>query len=99
MTRMDVRGKSREELDVLLAGVRRERLYDLIHELATLEEHFTPLELARARRMPKRTIVQMCVQGRIPGTHKPDASKWRISRRGVEQWDASTQVTPLQPAR
>ena len=96
--RLDVRGKSREEIAELLRSARRERLYELIYELATLEEHFTPKEIARARRLSPRAVLNFCRAGKIPGAHKPLENGWRISRRGLEQWDQDTCVTPLRDA-
>jgi hypothetical protein len=83
------------EIGELLKNVRRERIYDLIHELATLEEHWTPLELARARKMPKSAIDKLIRAGSMPGVHRPSDNVTRISQSGVEAWDRSTQVTEI----
>jgi hypothetical protein len=93
--KLDVRGKSREQIGELLRSKRRDGLLDLIYQLANIEDHFTPLEVARARRMEKYAVVALCRDGKIPGTHKPSANQWRISASGLEEWDRSTCVTPL----
>lgn len=89
----EVTGKSRQEIEDLLAGAKRARLLDLIHELANVEPHYSPRTVGRAREMSARTITELCRAGKIPGVHKPLVNGWRISRSGLKQWDEQTRVT------
>jgi hypothetical protein len=95
MKRLDVRGRSRLEIAELLKNVRRDRIYDLVHELVTIEEHWSPEELARARKVPKSSIDKAIRAGRMPGVHRPSPNVTRISQSGVEAWDRATQITPV----
>lgn len=95
MTRLEVRGMTQEQIAERLKNAPRARIYQLIHELVAIEEHFTPAEVARARRLSKRKVVELCAQGSIPGAHKPLDNGRRISATGIAQWDDNTRVTPL----
>jgi acetolactate synthase small subunit len=91
--KLNLIGKSRDEIARAVARKRPEELVDIITELATIEPHFSPKTIARARQMSQRRIVEMCRTGEMPGAHKPLANGWRVALSGIRQWDESTAVT------
>lgn len=89
--KIDVMGKTREQLGDLLGRKRPAELIDIIHELATLEPFFSPRTIARARGMSKRRIVKMCKDQELRA-HKPSPNNYRVPLSAVREWDANTAV-------
>lgn len=90
--KIDLRGKSRDEIDHLTKGWRRDRFLDAIHELATIEPHYSPRTVAKAREMRPLTIAKLCANGTIPDCHKPLQNGWRIPDSSLRKWDKATRV-------
>lgn len=53
----------------------------------------TPEDAAEILRVPVRTVVQLCAQGRIPGAAKV-GRRWRIPRAGLDRIYASVDSEP-----
>lgn len=91
--RIDLRGRSLEEIEELTRSWRRRRFQESLHELATVECKFTAEQVAKAYQLPKRTIVELCKAGKIRA-NKPLDNKWRISHAALRAWDAATSTAP-----
>jgi hypothetical protein len=91
MKKIDIRGKSRDEIKVLLRTRRRKSLLDIIRELGTLDQHFTAEQIARARCLPKREIIKKMKAGELQG-NKLTPYRWTASLSAIRDWDAATAV-------
>lgn len=88
---MELPADSAKELDRLLRRKERHELHRLIAQLATLEVFFTPAEVAKARRLPPRTVSELCKRGEIRA-HQPLSKRWRIPLSAVREWDRNTAI-------
>lgn len=84
-------GKSYEEIEHRLSGMKRDRLVKVIQQLATLEPHFSPEQLAGFRGLTVKAILKRIHEHRLRA-HIPSHNRYRIPRSAVEEWDASTRV-------
>ena len=89
--KINVIGKSREEIDQALRHKRPEELLDIISELATLEPFFSPRTIAAARGISQRRLVAMC-KNRTIRAHKISENNWRVPLSAVREWDENTAV-------
>jgi hypothetical protein len=92
--KLAVNGKSHDELANLLKSRRRKDLLSLIAATVSLDQHFTALEIARARKMPKRVVIAKMKSGELRGHHST-THRWTSSLSEIRQWDESTAVKPL----
>jgi hypothetical protein len=89
--KLNLIGLSRDRIAAALARKRHDELIDIIAELATLEPHFSPRTVARARGLSQRRIVAMC-RSQTLRAHKPLPNGWRIPLSAIHEWDAQTAV-------
>jgi hypothetical protein len=87
---MNLSGKGREDIARILATKTRAELLDIIFSLATVEQHFTPAEIARRSGMTKRTVLADIHKGRFGGEYyKRAANQITVSASGVNAWRRS----------
>jgi hypothetical protein len=92
--RIDVVGKSREEIDALLAKTPRETLLQIIYRLATLEPHFSVREFAALRRLRRDTVLALIRDKKIKPIHTPtDRGDYRIPLSAVRDFDQRTAIS------
>lgn len=60
----------------------RARIVDRVRRLPEAEAILTPDETALALAIPKKTVIALCAQGRLPGAFKA-GRRWRIPGRAV----------------
>lgn len=94
MKRIDVVGKSKEEIERLLAKTPRKTLLDIVAGLASLEPHLTVVEFAARRRLTRNQVIKMIRDRKIPGVHVPtDRGDYRISLSGALEFDRRTAIS------
>lgn len=89
--KIDLRGKSRDEIAELTKRWKPDRFVAALHELATIEPFFSPRTVAKAREMSPRVIAELCRSGVIRA-HRPLENGWRIPLSAVREWDGRTAV-------
>ena len=90
---MNLSGKSREEIQRAVAGKTRTQLIDIIFALSTVEQHFTPSQIASRSGMTKRTVLLDIHRGRFNGEYyKRAGNQITVSASGVNAWRRSFRV-------
>lgn len=93
--RQRVLGKSRAVIATLCVNVPRGDLYDLIHDLATLEVHVTDREIASRRRMGWRKVQKLMRSGDIaPSFHNGRTNPYTAPLSAVHSFDERKRVKP-----
>lgn len=87
----DLTGKSYEDIAERLRGMKRDRLVKIIQQLATLEPHFSPEQIAAARGLPVKAILQRIRENQVRA-HMPAHNRYRVPRSAVEAWDTRTLI-------
>jgi hypothetical protein len=89
----DLIGKTREQIDRALRDKTRTELIDMIHSLATVEQHFKPAEIASRSGMKKRTVLADIHAGKFGGEYYNRAeNQITVSASGVNAWRESFRV-------
>lgn len=91
---LEVVGKSRDEIAAALRGVRRDRIYDLVYQLATDPPQFRTATVARNRELHPRTVLRLIERGELVG-QKIAAKDYRISLPALQDYDRRTRVGPV----
>ena len=95
---MNLSGKSREEIQRAVAGKTRTQLIDIIFALSTVEQHFTPSQIASRSGMTKRTVLLDIHRGRFNGEYyKRAGNQITVSATGVNAWRRSFRVEVAHP--
>src|SRR5262252_9691147 len=95
---MNLSGKSREEIQSAVAGKTRTELIDIIFALSTVEQHFTPSQIASRSGMTKRTVLLDIHRGRFNGEYyKRAGNQITVSASGVNAWRRSFRVEVAHP--
>ena len=90
---MNFSGKSREEIEQAVARKTRAELIDIIVSQSTLEQHFTPRQIASRSGMTKRTVLADIHAGRFGGEYfKRSGNQITVSATGVNAWRRSFRV-------
>jgi len=93
---MDLRGKTRKQIEVALAHRTRSELLDIIFSLTTVEQWFKPSEIAARSCINKRAILKDIRDGKF-GTYFCRAeNSIAVAASGVNQWRRSFRV-PANP--
>ena len=87
--KLEIIGKSREEIERLLARKERHELLDLIANLANLEPMFSPERIAAARELAPATVLGLMKTGVIRA-HLVSHNRYRAPLSAVRAWDAQT---------
>lgn len=91
MKRLDVIGQSRDQIERLTHNLRRADLLDLLARAVSLETFFSAAEIATARRMTKRAVLEAMKKGELRA-HKPTPYRWVASLGDIRAWDQQTAV-------
>lgn len=87
------KGKTRGQIAAALNDAPREKLLDIIFSLSTVEEHFTPAEIAGRSKMSKSAVYSDIRRGRFGGEYFKRSSKQvTVSASGVNAWRSSFRV-------
>lgn len=89
---MELIGKSPEQIEEMLRGVKRDRLIRIIQELTSLEPFFSPEQVGRARGITIASVMKK-VRANELRAHLL-GNRWRIPLSALKHWDRTTMVTP-----
>jgi hypothetical protein len=89
---MNLKGKTREEIDRQLAGRSRSELIDLIFSLSTVEQWFKPSEIAARCCVNKRAILKDIRDGKFGDYYCRAENSIAVPASGVNQWRRSFRV-------
>ena len=89
---MNLKGKTREEIDRQLAGRSRSELIDLIFSLSTVEQWFKPSEIAARSCINKRAILKDIRDGKFGDYYCRAENSISVPASGVNQWRRSFRV-------
>ena len=90
---MNLRGKTREEIELKLAHKSRSELLDLIHSLVSVEVHLKASEIAARAGINKRAVLRDIRDGKFgPYIARADNSLL-IPTSGVNRWLARFRVS------
>jgi hypothetical protein len=83
---MNLRGKTREQLEAALAHKSRSELLDLIHSLTTLEQLVKPSEIAARSCLNKRAVLRDIRNGKFGDYYCRAENSLAIPLSGVNKW-------------
>jgi hypothetical protein len=89
---MNLRGKTREQLQAALAHKSRPELIDLIHSLVTVEQLLKPAEIAARSCLNKRAVLRDIRDGKFGDYYCRAENSIAIPASGVNQWRNSFRV-------
>jgi hypothetical protein len=98
---VNLRGKTREQLEVALRAKSRSELIDLIHSLVTVEQLLKPSEIAARSCLNKRAILRDIRDGKFGDYYCRAENSIAIPVSGVNKWRTNFLVPakPTQEAR
>ena len=83
---MNLTGKTREQLDTMLAHKSRSELIDLIHSLVTVEILLKPAEIAARSCINKRAVLRDIRDGKFGDYYCRAENSIAVPASGVNQW-------------
>ena len=83
---MDLRGRTREELERLLAGKSRAELLDLVFSLTTVEQLLKPSEIATRSCINKRAVLRDIRDGKFGECFCRADNSIAVPASGVNAW-------------
>jgi hypothetical protein len=89
---MDLRGKTREQIDSALAGKSRSELLDIIFSLTTVEQLFKPAEIAARSRLNKRSVLRDIRDGKFGHYYCRAENSIAVPASGVNKWRSNFRV-------
>ena len=100
-TDMNLRGKTREQLEVALRPKSRSALIDLIHSLVSVEQLLKPSEIAARCGLNKRTVLRDIRDGKFGDYYCRAENSIAVPASGVNRWMTNFLVPgkPKQEAR
>src|SRR5436305_3863002 len=93
---MNLRGKTREQLEAALAHKSRSELLDLIHSLTTLEQLVKPSEIAARSCLNKRAVLRDIRNGKFGDYYCRAENSIAVPASGVNKWRSGFRV-PARP--
>jgi hypothetical protein len=87
--RMNLVGKSKEQIEQATRNKKRHELIEIIYSLATFEPMFKPQEIATRRRMSKGKVLGLIKTG-VLRAHKPLDNALRVPLSAIRDWDSQT---------
>jgi hypothetical protein len=90
---MNLTGKTREQLDVMLAHKSRSELIGLIHSLVTVEILLKPAEIAARSCINKRAVLKDIRDGKFGDYYCRAQNSLAVPASGVNQWRRSFRVS------
>jgi hypothetical protein len=92
---MNLRGKSRKQVEAALTNKSRSELIALIHSLLTVEQLFKPAEIAARSCLNKRAVLRDIRNGKFGDYYCRAENSIAVPASGVNQWRSRFRV----PAR
>ena len=86
MADMNLRGKTRDEIEAMLAHKSRSELLDLILSLVTVEQLFKPSEIAARSCLNKRAILRDIRNGKFGPYFCRAENSIAVPASGVNSW-------------
>jgi hypothetical protein len=83
---MNLRGKTREEIELKLANKSRSELIDLIHSLVTVEILLKPSEIAARSCINKRAVLKDIRDGKFGDYYCRAENSIAVAASGVNAW-------------
>src|SRR6266536_1999886 len=83
---MNLRGKTREQLESALAHKSRSELIDLIYSLLTIEQFFKPSEIAARSCLNKRAVLRDIRDGKFGDYYCRAENSIAVPASGVNKW-------------
>ena len=96
LRRMNAKGKTREQIEFVLAKKSRTELLDLIFSLVTVEQLFKPSEIAARSCVNKRTVLRDIRDGKFGDYFVRAENSIAVPASGVNAWRDSFRVPPKQ---
>ena len=89
---MNLRGKTREQLEAALAHKSRSELIDLVHSLVTVEQLLKPSEIAARSCLNKRAVLRDIRDGKFGDYYCRAENSIAVPASGVNKWRNSFRV-------
>ncbi len=89
---MNLRGKTREQIEVALRNSSRSDLLDLIFSLATVEQLFKPSEIAARSRLNKRAVLRDIRAGKFGHYFCRAENSIAVPASGINDWRRAFRV-------
>ena len=89
---MNLRGKSREQLETVLAHKSRAELLDLIYSLVTVEPLLKPSEIAARSCLNKRAVLRAIRNGELGDYYCRAENSLAVPLSGVNKWRRTFRV-------
>src|SRR5438034_9361541 len=89
---MNLRGKTREQLEAGLAHKSRSELIDLIHSLVSVEQLLKPAEIASRSCLNKRAVLRDIRDGKFGDYFCRAENSIAIPVSGVNKWRSNFRV-------
>ena len=86
---MNLRGKTREQLEAILAHKSRAELIDLIYSYVTVEQLFKPSEIAARSCINKRAVLKDIRDGKFGDYYCRATNSLSVPASGVNKWRRS----------
>ena len=83
---MNLRGKTREQIESALAQKSRSELLDVIFSLATVEQSFKPSEIAARSCLNKRAVLRDIRAGKFGPYYRRAENSISVPASGVNKW-------------
>ena len=93
---MNLRGKTRDQLEVALRHKSRADLLDLIHSLVSVEQLLKPAEIAARSCLNKRAVLRDIRDGKFGDYYCRAENSITIPLSGVNKWRRNFRV-PAKP--
>jgi hypothetical protein len=90
--RMNLRGKTREQLEGALQHKSRSELLDLIHSLVSVEQLLKPAEIASRSCLNKRAVLRDIREGKFGDYYCRAENSIAIPVSGVNEWRRNFRV-------
>lgn len=93
---VNLTGKTRDQIAHALRDRPLDELIDVIFSLSTVEEAFTPAEIARRKKVSKRDVIRDMKAGKMGGAYFARSfNSLRASASGVNAWWNSYRVPAI----
>ena len=92
LLRMNLAGKTRQQIEIALGKKSRSELVDIICSLATVEQWFKPSEIAARSCLNKRAVLKDIRAGKFGDYYCRAENSIAVSATGVNQWRRSFRV-------
>jgi hypothetical protein len=89
---MNLRGKSRDQIEAALAHRSRAELLDLIHSLVSVEQLFKPAQIAALSCVNRRIVLRDVHAGKFGHYYVRAENSIAIPASGVNRWRNSFRV-------